>query len=134
MLNTTRPPSSRYSWLFILLAVAFALMIVVIIMLADSGSDVWLFSLDERIPYADKVGHFVLIGGMTFLLNLALAARQVTFAKRSWLLGSLLIFVVFTLEEFTQIGIVSRTFDLGDLSADYAGILFFGRIAKRLIG
>lgn len=134
MLNSTSVSSTRYTRFFIILTIAFALMIVGIIALADSGSDMWLFQLDALIPYGDKVAHFSLVGGLTFLLNLALSARQVTLAKRHWLLGSVLIFVIFTVEEFTQIGIASRTFDLGDLSADYVGILFFGRMAKAMVG
>ncbi len=133
MLNTPSPDTSRLSRLFILLAAAFAAFIITIIALANQNADIWLFRLQGSIPHADKIGHFVLIGGMTLFANLALMARQVKVGSRQILLGSLIVLIVFTAEEITQLGLVHRNFDLGDLTADYLGIFVFGRIAKSIV-
>jgi hypothetical protein len=58
--------------------------------------------------------------------------REIPAFGRSFLLGSMIVAVLCTIEEFTQIRIPWRTFDYGDLAADYAGILFFGWLARRL--
>jgi len=54
----------------------------------------------------------LLIGGMAFLINLALGLRELRWLGCDWLLGSVLVGVVFTLEEISQIWIPARTFDL----------------------
>jgi len=82
----------------------------------------------------DKIGHFLLIGGTAFLLNIALGLKQWRAFGRGWLVGSILVAIVFTLEEFSQRWFASRTFDLVDLAADYVGILFFGWLARRVFG
>ena len=112
------------------LTIAFSCFIVFIIVQANLGNNGWFAAIQSVIPYADKVGHFVLIGAMALLLNLSLGARRIAIAGRYWLLGSVILFVVFTVEEMTQLGLAHRTFDLGDLSMDYLGILVFGRIAR----
>ncbi len=105
--------------------------IVWIIFLADTRGARRIFFWIQRHPGSDKVGHFLLIGGMAFFLNLALRARTFRWLGRSWLLGSALVAVAFTLEEVSQRFIASRSFDLVDLAADFAGILFFGWLARR---
>jgi glycopeptide antibiotics resistance protein len=97
-----------------------------IIGLADAGGARWLFDWVERTPGADKLGHFVLIGAMAFLLNIALRARQ----AGPVLLGSLLVFAIFTAEEFSQLFIPHRHFDWGDLAANVLGIALADRLAR----
>lgn len=88
------------------------------------------FSFIRKVPYGDKLGHFLLMGMFAFLLNLALNARTITLWKFKYLLGSLIVSGLVTLEEFSQIFVRGRTFDLTDLIADYAGISIFGEIAR----
>jgi polysaccharide biosynthesis protein VpsQ len=78
----------------------------------------WVGSL----PFGDKFGHFILIGTLTFLLNYALEGRMVKIGRQKILLGCSIIAVAISLEEFSQIWIPSRTFDLVDLAANYFGI------------
>jgi polysaccharide biosynthesis protein VpsQ len=93
-----------------------------------------MFAFITAHPGLDKVGHFVLVGGSAFLLNLAFGLRQWKALGRSWLLGSTLIAAAVTIEEFTQLWFPSRSFDLLDLAADFAGIVCFGWLARRLFG
>jgi polysaccharide biosynthesis protein VpsQ len=73
-------------------------------------------------PFGDKLGHLILIGTLTFLLNHALNGRMVQIGRAKILLGCAIVGVAITVEEFSQIWIPSRSFDLVDLAANYLGI------------
>ena len=130
-MNCDRPPTKRASgWARWGFTGAWLLFISAVVFCADRD---WLtpaFRFITAHPGSDKVGHFVLIGGMAFLLNLSLDLREVRWLGRGWLLGGVLVGAVCTLEEISQIWMSSRTFDLLDLAGDYAGIVFFGWLAK----
>ena len=122
---------TRLRWLaagFWLIAVAF------IVYCADRRLLRPLFDFVTAHPGLDKVGHFVLIGGTAFFLNVALGLRTWRAVGHSWLLGGTLVAVLFTLEEISQLWFPSRSFDLLDLACDYAGIVFFGWLARRVFG
>jgi len=72
-----------------------------------------------HIPYGDKIAHAVLYGLMALLLNYALDFRKSSTIQ----LGSLIVLTFATLEEFSQYYIPSRTFDMGDLLADFVGVV-----------
>lgn len=88
------------------------------------------FGFIGNVPFGDKLGHFLLMGAFSFLLNLALSAKTVKFVLFRYLLGSLIVFGLVTIEEISQIFIAGRTFDLTDLIFDYAGIFIFGEAAR----
>lgn len=127
MSDAPRPPRTRLRWA---LAIGWLVFISAVIFCADRSLLRPVFSFIVAHPGSDKVGHFILIGSMAFLLNLALGLREVRFLGRGWLLGSVIVGTVFMLEEISQIWIPSRTFDFGDLAGDLAGILFFGWLAR----
>ena len=108
----------------------YVLILAFIIYLADNKGTAYLLNFVRNVPYGDKIGHFLLMGGLSFLLNLALNAKTVKFWKFGYLLGSLIVLVVVTIEEFSQIFIRGRTFDLTDLAADFLGIFLFGELAR----
>jgi hypothetical protein len=116
----------------ILLALAYFAVIALIVSLADKRSTTFVFNWIRAIPGGDKVGHFCLMGGFAFVANLAFACRRVLIAKKHLLLGSLIVTTLVTLEEFSQIWMPTRTFDLLDLSADFFGIWLIGSLAERL--
>ena len=100
-----------------------------IIVLADlRGTNYFVFVAE--VPYGDKIGHFLLMGMLSLVLNLILSARTVRIWKLNYLRGNLIALAVVTVEEISQRFIGGRTFDLGDLAADAAGIVFFGEIAR----
>ena len=113
-----------------ILLVVYVFVLAVIIFLADRKGTSYLLNFVGNIPYGDKLGHFCLMGGFAFLLNLVLDARTIKFWKFNFLLGSLIVLTIVTLEEFSQIFIRGRTFDLGDLFFDYLGIFLFGELAR----
>lgn len=113
----------RIQWL----AIAYSSLILIIIYMADLGSP--LLRVIHAIPYGDKIGHFVLIGGLTLLINLAVNCHRISVGRLKFLTASLVIVVLITLEEFSQLFVASRHFDLGDLAANYLGIVFCSWLA-----
>ena len=116
------------------LTILFALFIILIIVLADAGK-LGILAIVYRIPYADKVGHFVLYGILTLLLNLTLF-RSVNDQSRTRVavISGLILALLIGLEEFSQRNFPNRTFSLGDLTASYMGLIFFSWLALRIKG
>ena len=88
------------------------------------------FRVINQVPYGDKLSHFLLVGLLTLLVNLSFRNRQISIGSRAWLLGSLLVLVLVTLEELSQSLIPSREMDPLDLWANYLGVFVFGHLAK----
>ena len=105
-----------------------------IILFADRGRMPGLIAALYAFPYGDKVGHFVLMGTFSFLVNMSLACRKVRFRRRQLLIGSLGVAVLVTVEELSQVFFASRTFSLVDLGFSLAGIWSFGMFAEKLAG
>ncbi len=117
---------------FILSAIAFALFIAFVIYSANTGNrNYFFFKWVGIIPYGDKIGHLCLLGTMSFLANIALNFRKVIL-KFNFLLGSIIIAGIITIEEFSQLFFSQRTFDLIDLLFNYIGIFSFGKLAEIL--
>jgi polysaccharide biosynthesis protein VpsQ len=112
-----------------ILAVFYILILAGIIVLAGINGTKY-FSFVGYIPYGDKIGHFVLMGMLSLVVNLALRARSVRIWKLNFLLGSLIAAGLVLVEEVSQIFIQERTFDFSDLLFDFAGIFVFGEIAR----
>ena len=124
-----KKPRTRLRWA---IALAWLVMCAVIIYFADRGLLKPVYRFIGVHPGSDKVGHFVLIGALAGLLNLALGLRTVRWLGHPWLLGSVLVGLFCTLEEISQYWLPARSFDLLDLAGDYAGIIVFGWLAKRV--
>lgn len=108
----------------------YLLIVAGIIVTADLKSTSYLLGFVGNIPYGDKIGHFVLFGVLAFLVNLNFGMRMFSFGRSDYLLGSLIVMVGITIEEFTQIFMRGRTFSWLDLFCGYAGVIFFGETAR----
>lgn len=113
-----------------ILAALYILVLAGIVVLADVKETQYLFRPVRRLPYGDKIGHFLLMGMFSLVVNLILKARSVRVWKLSYLFGSLIVLAIVTIEEFSQIFIRGRSFDVADLAADWAGIIIFGEMAR----
>lgn len=113
-----------------ILTVCYVIILAVIIFIADRKSTRFLLDFIGNIPYGDKLAHFFLMGFLSFLVNLLLNARTFGFGKLRYLLGSVIVLVLVTIEEFSQLFVRGRTFDWRDLVADFVGIIIFGEIAR----
>ena len=107
--------------------------LAMIVFLVDRSETQHLFRFIYNVPGADKIGHFCLMGLFSLLLNLAFSARTIKIWKINLPLGSLIVLFVVVIEEFSQIFVSGRTFDLGDLLFDFAGILMFGELARLIV-
>jgi VanZ family protein len=107
--------------------VIFALLIVI---LADSGNLPRAIKNLYDFPNGDKIGHFLLMGLLGFVLNWTALASDVDKKPASvvWAVSLPLSFFV-TLEEISQKFFPHRTFSLLDLLFGYAGIAFFAWLA-----
>jgi len=113
-----------------ILLVVYIFILAAIIFLADRRGTRYMLRFVGNIPYGDKLGHFLLMGGFAFLLNLVLDARTFSLWKIRYLLGSVIVLVVVTIEEISQIFVSGRTFDWSDLVFDFLGIIIFGELAR----
>ena len=104
-----------------------------IIILADMGK-LGIFDLVYRIPYADKVGHFVLYGILIFLINLTLlrSLPSATNRKGAVIMSGLILALVIGLEELSQRNFPTRTSSWSDLTASYLGVIFFSWLAIKI--
>ncbi len=111
------------------LTVLFTLFIILIIVLADTGN-LGIVGFIYHIPYADKLGHFILYGILVLLINLTLF-RSIPSQTRNRivLLSGLTLAILIGIEELSQQNFANRTFDLVDLSASYLGLVFFSWVS-----
>ena len=113
-------------------AIFFGLFIVLVIILADTGH---LGALGEvyDFPGGDKVGHFVLFGLLSFVINLSVfQARPLDDKKRLALITSLMMALFVGLEEYSQRFFPVRSSDIFDFLASGVGIACFAWLAVKL--
>ncbi len=115
----------RLKWL----TLAYASALLLLVVAADRGSLVTSYL--AALPAADKIGHFLLMGVLSYLANGALGGRRLRWHRLSVLQGSLLVAGFVAVEELSQLWMAHRSFELADLAADAAGIWIFGRLASR---
>ncbi len=108
----------------------FAILLTILVILANFGLGSLLFGFLDYVPGEDKTAHFILFGMMSYFLNTALYFEKLSIHPVSIMKGSFILIVIVTLEEMSQYFIPSRTFSWLDLSASYLGIYFFGYLSK----
>jgi hypothetical protein len=114
------------------LTIVFGGILILVIALADRGA-LRVGAIQDAVPFSDKLGHFLLMGMLAYLVNLSMGAATIRLGPVTVLRGSALVAVLVTLEEFSQHFFPHRTFSLLDLGADYAGIICFGALARRTL-
>lgn len=113
-----------------IVASLFTFFLVSIITFADSGYAFEAIAFMMKLPHGDKLAHFLLLGTLSLLINLSTNLRKISVLGQNVLLGSLLIAIGISFEEFSQIFIPHRNFEILDLVCNYAGIFTFGQLAK----
>jgi len=117
------------------LSVFLILSIIVVAILAGAGLLPAPIRALYDFPNGDKLGHFLLMGSVNFVLNwTALASRAAP--QPASVIGKVsLAFAFFvTIEEFSQQFFPRRTFSLLDLGFSYAGIVLAAFFVYRLKG
>jgi hypothetical protein len=85
------------------------------------------------LPYFDKLGHAILIGGLAFFLDGALGHRPLWAGISFPRLGPTIVVVAAGLEEYLQRLSPRRSSDLGDFVADVVGVCFFSWLSRRIV-
>lgn len=124
-------PSKR---MIILLNLCWFVVLYGIIVAANYGMLEFIATLAKTIPWFDKFGHFILYGGLAFLSSLSL--NKTYFCLREWRIteGMLLVLLLATIEELTQLYNTHRSFDSLDMLVNILAVLSFGYLAQMLIG
>ena len=108
------------------LSLLYALLLLTVVWAADTGH---LPTFAERIhdlPYVDKLVHFLMFGLLALGANLSLAENRSWSPGRAILTGSILVVIAATLDEGSNLVVANRSWSLGDLAANYAGVLCVG--------
>ena len=113
----------------ILLLAGYVAVLGLVIWCADHAETQFVFAWLQRLPLGDKLGHFLIFGGLAVTANYTLHQRTFLMGGRPYLTGSALAFCFAACEECSQLFIPGRTFDFGDLLADAVGIWLLGRLA-----
>ena len=103
-------------------ATVFVLLVTSIVVAADKGDLPNLLSAFYSFPGGDKLGHVLLMGTMSFLVNFSLTAPPASLQLRKVVKASIVIVLLVTLEEISQLWFRTRTFSFADLSFSYLGI------------
>ena len=110
----------------------FTVFIIAIVIGANAGKFPDLLKPLYDFPNGDKVGHFILFGILSFLLNKsALVLLPKRNPKRIVLTVSLLLSILIGLEEWSQALFPSRTMSMIDLVFSYLGVFVFAFLAYR---
>jgi len=108
---------------------SFALFLVALVALANSGQATSeLLRIVRAVPGGDKTVHFFLAGTMALLLNLSWRGSCWRIGPLPIQKGSVVVALLCTLEEYSQLYMRVRAFDTEDLLYDYLGILTLGQI------
>ena len=101
----------------------YALFLVAIVYTANAGIEHPGSVFVRNLPWGDKMGHIVLFGALTFVVNLALRCRTIRLGRFAVPIGTLLVSAVVVIEELSQGFLSNRTPDVADLAADAIGIV-----------
>ncbi len=101
-----------------------------VVLAADVGVGARLWGWLHDVPLGDKICHFAFMFTWTLLINLALSRRTIP-GGGPLLLGSLIVTLLVLAEEFSQLWIPGRSFDLIDLAADFLGLVCGDLLSRR---
>lgn len=111
---------------------AYTICVFSITALADAGFSSSIYGFLKVIPHYDKIGHFLVYGFWSFLLNYSLNFRKMHFGTFKLFTGSFIALLILSFEEYSQSYFITRDCSIYDLMANYSGILIFGIISEKL--
>ena len=104
-----------------------------IIYCSNFHNDLSVFNILKKIPFTDKILHFLLVGTAALLLNKVLQFKTFRLLRLHVYWGSEIVGIAAIIEEISQIYIPSRTFDLMDLAFDFFGVLSISRFYIKIL-
>lgn len=104
------------------------MLICLLIISADCGALPLLLGRLRVVPFGDQIGHFFLIGMLSLTFTILTNFKVTKLGKFTPFLGCLVVFVLITIEEGSQMFLKYRTFSVLDMIANYLGIIVFGHL------
>lgn len=115
------------------LATVYLLILAMIVYAANQGTLSNYVSFYRRIPLGDDLGHFFLMGMLSFFATIVSGKRRMPIAGFSVSPGPIVVFLIVLIEELSQMFIPTRTFSFSDLTADILGIFTFAWLALKFL-
>jgi len=111
----------------IILLAGFILFLLTISILKSNGHEIARFQIFRDIPYYDKLGHFLLMGVLGFLLVAVVSPllRKKVSKTLSILIPTCSLVILIGVEEYSQQYLSSRSCSWADFGFGVVGILFF---------
>jgi polysaccharide biosynthesis protein VpsQ len=116
-----------------IITIAFFLFFVYVIWAADNNVlPAWIIAL-YHYPNGDKVGHFLILGLLAFLINCSLPNLTVRLFTLSVPIGTMIVTALAIVEEISQSFFPARTFSLLDLGSSLSGIIVYSFLSLVVI-
>jgi VanZ family protein len=122
-MNLLTPKRLASSWLPTGL---FSVFCLAIILAANFHVARPVFVAVHRVPLGDKIAHFLLVGCLALLLNTVLGAATIRLGRLTLLKGNLILLLITTVEEMSNLLQPHRSFSLADMLFNWLGIFAFG--------
>ncbi|MFU8892638.1 MAG: VanZ family protein [Luteolibacter sp.] len=119
------PHPTPHLHLFRFLAISYILFLIAIVILINQSENGHWWTFIHTTPYADKLGHLGLTATLGFLCNLAFTKKPLSLRPTRI---TLILLLIVSLEEISQVFIPTRNFDLLDMLANSIG-LALGQLA-----
>jgi len=104
------------------------LLMILIFIQSESSAD----NFSPKIPFFDKITHFLVFGTLAWLIVRAIFKEENTFLQQNYFWIVLIVLALFSLtDEFHQIYTPGRSTDMWDWVADMSGGFVFLYIFKR---
>jgi VanZ family protein len=104
----------------------YAAALATILVLADARLLPAFVAHINELPVVDKVIHFSMFGILALLVNLSLVRRGKWPLAGAIITGGMIVAVLATAEELSNLLVTAREYSLGDLTANYLGVLCVG--------
>jgi polysaccharide biosynthesis protein VpsQ len=110
----------------IFVAIIYVSLFSVGVLFADEGWMPHCLQAFHDLPYCDKLIHVTLYGLLALIVGKALAGSGRMPLVRAVVTSCILVLVASTIEEWSNQFFPHRDFSLGDLAANYLGVLWLG--------
>ena len=114
-------------------AIVYFVILGMIVYAANQGTLSRSVSFYRKIPFGDDLGHFFLMGILSFFATIVSGQRRVCIARFRISPGPIVVFVIVLMEELSQMFIPTRTFSFSDLTADILGIVTFAWLGLKFM-
>lgn len=115
------------------ITIVYVLILGMIVYAANQGTLSQYVTFYREIPFGDDLGHFFLMGILSFLATILSGSHRVSVARFRISTGPMVVFPIVFIEELSQMFIPTRTFSLSDLTADVLGIVTFAWLGLKFV-